>query len=122
VRSAPHAANVLRLILGHGLRCAGAGATHRLAMTGAVTRLMTSILFGVSPMNCMGARRSRRHARRRRPGRQLLPDWRASARSPRAIRASKRTATVRESISSVSRKRNEDPSRSRDRKGVDREL
>jgi macrolide transport system ATP-binding/permease protein len=41
--------NVLRLILGQGLRLAGIGLAIGLVIAAAVTRLMTSLLFGVSP-------------------------------------------------------------------------
>ena len=41
-------AGVLRLVLGHGLKLAGAGLALGLALALAVTRLMRSLLFGVS--------------------------------------------------------------------------
>lgn len=44
-------ADVLRMILGQGLRFAGIGVAIGLALSVAVTRLMTKLLFGVSPLD-----------------------------------------------------------------------
>jgi ABC-type antimicrobial peptide transport system permease subunit len=43
--------DVLRMVLGQGLRFAAIGLAIGLAMSVAVTRLMTRLLFGVSPLD-----------------------------------------------------------------------